>query len=79
MPGYAKLTVIKRNNKLQTYPTRRLFVCANMGEVADLAAGGAIFTYGGTGKTVIQSKIQVEQTVAQIKALCNRCCDSSSI
>lgn len=74
----ARLLVIKRNNKTQPYPTYRDFVCENMSEVADLAAGGAVFTYGGTGKTVIQSKIQVEQTTSQVKALCNKCCSSTS-
>jgi hypothetical protein len=79
MASIARLTVIKRNNKTLTpYPIRRDFVCENMSEVADLSAGGAIFTYGGTGKTVINTKVQVEQTTAQIKALCNRCCESTS-
>lgn len=73
-----RLVVIKKNNKTLTYPTYRVFNCDNMSEVAELAAGGSLFNYGGTGKTMITSKIQVEQTLAQIKSLCNHCCDSSS-
>lgn len=77
--GMARLVVIKQNGKLKKpYPVRMDFVCENMSAVADLAAGGSIFTYGGTGKNVIQSKFQVEQTTAQIKALCTACCDSNS-
>lgn len=78
MAGVARLLVKKKNGKTLTYPTYRMFVCENMSEVADLTAGGSIFLYGGTAKGVIPSKIQVEQSTSQVKALCQKCCSSTS-
>ncbi len=73
-----RLVVIKVNGKTQPYPTYRDLNCDNMSAVVSLSNDHSQFLYGGTGKTVINTKYEVEQTLAQIKNLCNKCCESTS-
>ncbi len=75
-----RLVVIKKNKKtLSPYPKQVDFDCSKMSEVVSITSGGAsMFIYYRTGKTAIPDTYQVEQTISQIKALCNHCCGSTS-
>ncbi len=76
MATLAQLVVIKRNGKVQPYPTRELIECESMEGVVSLANGHTRFT--SLNQRVIPVQYEVEQTLSQIKALCNKCCSSTS-
>jgi len=71
-----RLLITKRNGRTLTYPTYEDIVCEQMEGVVDLAAGGARFQH--RAGRVIPVQYECEQTIAQIKSLCNKCCDSVS-
>ncbi len=78
--GIVRLVVIKKNKKtLSPYPVQMDFNCEKMSEVVSIPSGGAsMFIYYRPGKDSIPDTYQVEQTISQIKALCNHCCGSTS-
>lgn len=73
-----RLLVTKVNKVTQPYPTYRDFDCEKMSEVVSLSAGGSYFQYRPGTNTVIPNIYEVEQTISQIKSLCNACCSSTS-
>ena len=72
-----RLLITKRNGRTLTYPTYENIVCERMEGVVNLAAGGARFQ-SRAGDRVIPVQYECEQTISQIKSLCNKCCDSTS-
>jgi hypothetical protein len=76
MGSQVRLLVIKRNKKTLTYPTYENIVCENMEGVVEMANGHTRFT--AISPRAIPTLYEVENTLSQIKALCNRCCSSTS-
>ncbi len=76
MATLIKALVIKRNGIKQPYPTYELVECQDLEGIVSLANGGTRFT--ALNKRVIPVEYEVEQTLMQIKGLCNQCCHSNS-
>jgi len=70
-----KLLVVKRNKKTLTYPTYELINCELMEGITAITGGTR---FQAISPRAIPVQYEVEQTLSQIKALCGRCCDSTS-
>lgn len=76
MAGIVRLTVNQYNKKVLTTARAQVFDCSQMDKVVDTTGGGSDFFYPRSAS--IPGKYHVAQTTAQIRAMCNACCDSNS-
>ncbi len=72
----AKLLVTKYNKRTLTTARWQVFNCEQIDNAVNLTANGSKFTY--RSENSIPALYEVNQTVAQVIALCQKCCASTS-